>query len=211
MVSAEHTAKKYAGKMAENYEDKREKQERWDIENNIVTKMLTELVKIHQHKIVLDAPVGTGRFLKLYRKLGLHGIGYDSSTAMLGLAKRKRLMPLKLEQVDIKEMPLREKSMDVCVCIRYMDLIPEDAMHQSLKEMARVTRCHIILTIRFGEEYIPKSNTATHDQRKFEALCKRLHLKIIERQPIFQQGWFVLLLEKTDGWQKAGKPQHAKP
>lgn len=210
MVSAEHSAKKYAGKMAENYDTVRNKQERWHEEDRIVTAMLTSIVKANNYKTVLDAPVGTGRFFALYRKLGLKGVGLDSSSAMLGAAKRKR-PGLKLEQADIRKMPLQTGSMDVCVCIRYLNLVPDDAMRDSMAEIVRVVRKHIILTIRLGAEYEPKSNTATHDQRKFEALCKRLGFNITERQPIFQQGWFVLLLEKADGRSTTGTLEHAKP
>jgi ubiquinone/menaquinone biosynthesis C-methylase UbiE len=197
MVSAESTARKYAGKMAANYEAKRMKQERWHLENAAIEDFLQR----HQFKSVLDVPVGAGRFLALYQKLGLHCYGYDTSEEMLALAKRKRI-PATLEVGDIREIPHKSNSMDASVCVRFMDLVPEDTMQKALHELARVTRHCIILTIRLGEKYIAKSNTATHDQKKFTSLCSKLGWHLLDEIPIFNQGWYVLLLgRKHEGGQ----------
>ena len=93
-----------------------------------------------------------------------------------------------------------------------MDLVPEDTMQQAIKELARVTRHHIILTTRLGDEYIPKVNTATHDRRKFHALLKKLGWTIIADKEIFQQGWHVLKLGRIEhGRNKTGVLEHSKP
>lgn len=209
MVSAESTARKYSGQMAANYDSKRSKQLRWDLENKAVTEMLRD----EKHKTVLDIPVGTGRFLTLYKQLGLTCYGYDTSKAMLSLAKRKRGGAAKvLEEGDIRKIPHKDNSMDVSVCVRFMDLVPEDTMQQAIKELARVTRHHIILTTRLGDEYIPKVNTATHDRRKFHALLKKLGWTIIADKEIFQQGWHVLKLGRIEhGRNKTGVLEHSKP
>ena len=209
MVSAESTARKYAGKMAENYESLRIKKQRWLQENEIVEAMLQS----QKDETVLDIPVGTGRFLVLYNKLGLKCYGYDTSKAMLSLAKRKHKMlmspkrlkripavPLVLEIGDIRKIPHQDRSIDVAVCVRFLDLVPQDTMEDAMHELCRVTRYRIILTIRLGEEYVAKSNTATHDKRRFMALIKRLGWQMLENKPIFRQGWHVLHLgRKNDG------------
>lgn len=207
MVSAESTARKYAGQMAENYEAKREKQIRWGMENEAVHNML--LRHARSHKTVLDVPVGTGRFLKLYKQFGLTCTGYDTSTAMLSLAKRKRQAG-KLELGDIRQLPHGAQSFDVSICVRFLDLVPEETVKQAMTELARVTKHHIILTIRLGSEYIAKSNTATHDARKFSALYRKLGFDAIEEAQIFQQGWKVLLLERVRGREKTRTLEHPK-
>jgi ubiquinone/menaquinone biosynthesis C-methylase UbiE len=198
MVTAEATARKYAGRMAKIYEAKRQKQLRWKLENEIVGRLVSQYC-VHGHKSVLDVPVGTGRFLHLWKALNLHCTGYDTSEEMLALAKRKR-QPGALAQADIRKLPHKEKSFDLSVCVRFLDLVPQDTMQAAMHELARVTKHHIILTIRLGERYIAKVNTATHDGRRFAMLCKRLGFETLEEVPIFQQGWRVILLErKTNG------------
>lgn len=200
MVSAESTARKYSGQMAANYESKRQKQIRWKLENETVHNML--LRNGREHKTVLDVPVGTGRFLKLFKEFGYAVTGYDTSAEMLALAKRKR-QPGTVAIGDIRELPHQPQSFDISVCVRFMDLVPEETMQQALKELARVTKRHIILTIRLGNKYIAKSNTATHDRGKFTALCSRLGFAVLEEAQIFQQGWHVMLLERKKPW-----PEH---
>jgi ubiquinone/menaquinone biosynthesis C-methylase UbiE len=194
MVTAENTAKKYRGRMAANYEAKREKQLRWKLENKAVHNIL--LRHAPNHKTVLDCPVGAGRFLALYEQFNLECVGYDTSEEMLALAKGKQ-RPGKLELGNIKELPLKNQSVDISICVRFLDLVPDTMMRVAMTELARVTKHHIILTIRLGSSYIAKVNTATHDAKKFEALCNELNFAPIEEVPIFQQGWKVMLLERT--------------
>jgi len=174
--------------MAANYETKRMKQERWDLENQIVQSMI-ELKK----GTLLDVPVGTGRFLRFCFDKGFKITGIDSSNEMLDLAYDKRI-PCALEIGDAAALRFNENSFDHTICIRFLDLIDEPAMQKVVKELCRVTKKTIICTIRFGDEYVLKSNTATHDKQKFVALVKRCGWSLAEEQPIFKQGWNVLRL-----------------
>jgi ubiquinone/menaquinone biosynthesis C-methylase UbiE len=191
----EKTSIKYRGQFALNYERKRRKQIRWKLENEIVTGMLQGL-----RGTVLDCPVGTGRFLALYQALKLECTGIDSSEQMLALAMKKKL-PCTLQLGDATRPLFKDKTFDHAVCVRFLDLIDEVAMQRAVQELCAVTRHTIICTIRFGERYILKVNTATHDEAKFKALLKKCGWNIVESQPIFKQGWFVLKLkprEKTN-------------
>jgi ubiquinone/menaquinone biosynthesis C-methylase UbiE len=192
MVSIQTTSKKYRGQMAAKYESKRKPQIRWSLENEIVTTMLQGA-----KGLVLDCPVGTGRYLKLYRELKLDFIGIDSSEEMLALARKKKLGD-SLEIGDATNLNYKPRTFNHAVCIRFLDLIDEDAMQQTIKELCRVTRHTIICTIRFGDKYVPKVNTATHDEKKFKALIKRLGWKIAEERAIFGKGWFVLKLQPQE-------------
>lgn len=198
MVSIAQTTKKYHGKMAEGYEEKRTKQGRWALENSAVEKLLSVLAPVAS---VLDCPVGTGRFVPLYAKLSISTvIGIDASTTMLALA-RKKVTPRMRQHATVEMMEgnaaaldASDKLVDAVVCIRFLDLIDEDAMRKVVGELCRVARKAVILTIRLGDEYVPKSNTATHDRAKFNALVKKLGWKIEENIPIFEAGWSVMRL-----------------
>jgi ubiquinone/menaquinone biosynthesis C-methylase UbiE len=188
---SERTARKYSGAMAAGYERKRMKQQRWHEENALVAAMLSS----QKLNSVLDVPVGTGRFLRLYRKLNLACVGIDSSPAMLALARRKR-QPGQLLIGDARQLLLEDKAVDATVCVRFLDLIEEHAMRQVVAELCRVTRTCIILTIRLGGKYVLKVNTATHDAKKFTALLTKCGWRAAEDKMIFKQGWRVLRLER---------------
>jgi ubiquinone/menaquinone biosynthesis C-methylase UbiE len=187
MVSIDVTSKRYRGQMAANYETKRKKQLRWDLENRIVEAMLD----LQKGKL-LDVPVGTGRFLEFCSK-NFTITGIDSSQEMLDQANEK-IAHCVLELGDATALKFKDKSFDHAICIRFLDLIDEPAMQKVVKELCRVTKKSIIATIRFGDKYVPKSNTATHDKRKFVALAKRCGWRIVEEINIFKQGWVVLRL-----------------
>lgn len=198
MVSIEQTAKKYHGRKAETYDAVRTKQQRWTLENEAVERMLTAL----QPRSVLDCPVGTGRYLRLYHGLRVQEvIGVDASREMLRLAARKnsKLTKLRgcvcrLEEGDAREHDCADNRVDVAVCVRFLDLIDEAAMRRVMAELMRVARRAVVLTIRWGENYVPKVNTATHDRNAFKRLIKRHGWGIEETVPIFEAGWVVLRL-----------------
>jgi ubiquinone/menaquinone biosynthesis C-methylase UbiE len=193
MVSHAKTKIKYRGKMASGYEARRVKQQRWHIENDAVKYMLQGM-----RGTVLDVPCGSGRYFALYRKLGLKPVlAIDSSKEMLALAKEKLKPGQSLMFGDATNLWPNNKSWDIAVCVRFLDLIDQDAMYIVLDELDRVTRNCMILTIRFGPRYIPKSNTATHDETKFRKWMQKHYWHQTDAVPIFKQGWVVLKLERT--------------
>lgn len=198
-VTIEKTAKKYRGKKAETYDAIRMKQQRWDQENEAVDRMLGIL----RPAVLLDCPVGTGRFLQTAADCGVaEYIGVDISEEMLALARHKitrtmrNKMTIRLDIGDARQHDCVDERVDCSLCIRFLDLIDEAAMRAVMKEMMRVTRRCIILTIRLGEKYVAKSNTAEHDSRKFKDLIKRNGWRIAEQVPVFNAGWFIIRIEK---------------
>jgi ubiquinone/menaquinone biosynthesis C-methylase UbiE len=196
MVSLRQTSLKYHGEKAKTYDAVRTKQARWDVENQIVGGWLAEL----KPKSVLDCPVGTGRFIADYVKLGCDVLGMDISDEMIELAekKQKKLKAgyVRFQQGSATETGAKDKAFDGSVVVRFLDLIDEDAMRAVVTEMARVSRRFIICTIRLGEKYVPKSNTAEHDAKKFRALVKRLGFKIEKSEQFRQGSWHILLLKR---------------
>ena len=192
-VNIDATSRKYHGRMAENYEPKRKKQQRWDQENDTVERMLMRL----RPKSVLDLPCGTGRFLGVYDALRVKRImAVDVSDEMIRIAQRKymKFTDPKFICADVRKVHIKG-TVDVAVCVRFLDLIDDAAMRQVVKLLARTARRAIICTIRLGPEYVAKSNTATHDERKFRALLKKIGWKIVKDVPVFTQGWHILLLK----------------
>lgn len=209
-VSIETTSRKYRNSKARTYDAIRKKQERWHLENKYVETMLTTL----HPRSVLDVPVGTGRFFSLYRKLGVERVaGVDSSDEMLALAAKKLKgetvlrqasgaqvytlggkMEWLLEQRDARDLS-EFKKFDAAVCVRFLDLIDEKAMRAVVRELCRLCDA-VIFTIRFGEKYVPKANTAEHDEKKFWRLVRELGFARAEEYPIFKAGWRVCMIRR---------------
>jgi ubiquinone/menaquinone biosynthesis C-methylase UbiE len=200
MVSLAQTSRKYRGRKAATYDEVRQKQERWKVENMVVGRWLIGL----KPSDVLDCPVGTGRFMLLYADIGAkHVHGIDSSAEMIALARKKVPRAMKnyadveLEVGDATSIPSSDEVYDVSVCVRFLDLIDEEAMQKVVTELCRVTRRVIICTIRFGNKYVPKANTAEHDRAKFFRLIKKLGWKLEESVPFRDAGWEILQLRRT--------------
>lgn len=191
----DRTAKKYRGKMASGYYKKRVKQERWMIENETVEQMLKTL----KPKSVLDMPFGEGRFIKLHREMGHDVVGVDSSGEMLALANKKLKKDDNIQLItgDARSMNFENRSYDVVVCVRFLDLIDEASMWLVLGVILRAARRGVICTIRLGEKYVCKSNTATHDEKKFRSFVTRSGFKITRDVPVFNEGWHILQMERV--------------
>ena len=190
----ERTAKKYIGAMASNYEAKRKKQLRWHHENKILTEMLGAIA--HADQTVLDVPVGTGRFLPLYAKHKLKGWGLDTSEEMLAQARKKsgaKNLKLSVGNVLTDDLPKAH----IAISVRFLDLIDEPAMLIAMDKLMAATNKYILLTIRFGDQYVLKSNTATHNRRKFMKRIAMHGWRVAEDVPIFSKGWCVLKLAKV--------------
>lgn len=199
MATLEKTTRRYHGRLAETYDAKRARQRRWHVENEVVARMLGYL----HPRSVLDCPVGTGRFLKTYALLNVSAVvGIDASKEMLALARKK--VPRSMKQHaevdlflgDASAIDASDALFDVVVCVRFLDLLDAHALDAVMRELCRVARRAVILTIRLGDEYFNKSNTATHHRRRFNALIKRLGWRVAESVPVLNAGWVIMRLER---------------
>lgn len=195
MVSIRQTTLKYRGQKAATYELVRRKQARWHWEEEHVSRMLRAL----RPSSVLDCPVGTGRFLPLYGALAAHVLGLDASEEMLALARAKKRRHAGRHQLEIGDAASTgcdDGRYDVVVCVRFLDLIDEEAMRAVMRELCRVARRAVVLTIRLGDAYVPKSNTATHDKKKFAALVRRLGFVMTDIVSFRDAGWMLMTIER---------------
>ncbi len=196
----------YYGKKASGYDEKRRRQARWRLEHEAVERMLTAAQPRH----VLDLPCGTGRFVELYHALpSVRTVMLvDKSAEMVNIAEkkgRKYLDVMTFRTGDATEIPSDSgAAFDTVVCCRFLDLIDEVTLRAVMTEITRVTEKgadkhprNVILTIRLGDLYVAKSNTATHDRKKWWALVKRLGWRVEETVPIFNAGWVVLRLGRV--------------
>lgn len=159
-LAPQNGSRKFTGEVAAGYDKKREESPKWVIEQRAIEEMLSDL---QPGTVVLDCPVGTGRFLGTYIAKGLPFIGLDLSEDMLVEAGRKADATIRrlgltgkvrgvLNQGNILQLGLKDKAVDVSVACRVTRWIMgdhgPDGIRQMLKELTRVTRSRIILTAR---------------------------------------------------------------
>lgn len=196
MASLEKVSKQYRGKMASGYDEKRLKQRRWHEEQRIVEEMLVEA----NTKYVLDMPVGTGRFISVYRKLKLvGGVGLDSSEEMVALARKKNKgNVIELVVGNGAKLTYDKPIFDTCVCVRFFNLVEPTALATVMAELSRVTTKNLICTIRLGDEYFSNSAMATHDEKQWMQLLKKHRWKIVrDEHEMFVKGWHLFHLVRV--------------
>lgn len=128
----------YSESEAESYDLDRAGEQLWLLENRYVANLLRR----HPQARVLDAPVGTGRFLTYYS--GRTVLGVDLSDAMLAVARdRARQVPdisLTLANASIDRLPTEDRAWDLVICWRLLHLLAPEELEPCFAELARVTK-----------------------------------------------------------------------
>ena len=150
----------YIGQLAATYEKRRSQNPKWKFEDDIMSAVLNQLRAEIQS--IIDAPVGTGRFLKKYAELGndIHVTGFDYSIDMLDLAaSRQGGAKVDLIRQDIINYSI-PMTADLVVCYRFLNLIHFEEVIKVLGHLFTATRKYSLLAIRtiddeyLGETYI---------------------------------------------------------
>lgn len=143
---AEHARLKYRGDVASGYDAKRETQSKWLAENLIMESMLAHFPKGTR---VLDIPIGSGRFIPLYEKLGFSVLGLDINKDMLDVAARKVTGDsVTLREGNVLSIDLPNQICDVAICIRMFRWLSPEDVQIALRELQRVSRKWIIFNAR---------------------------------------------------------------
>jgi len=142
----------YQGSGAQGYDDHRKGREVFNWEREITGELLADLPPGAE---VLDVPVGTGRFIPVYRAAGLKVVGLDSSAEML--AQAHDLLGGAADDVTLIEgsatkLPFPDRSFDALVCFRFLPgKLPLRQTRKALREFARVTRGRSYLLLKIGD------------------------------------------------------------
>jgi len=144
---AQHGAGKYVGQIAATYDKRREDTEKWRIEQMVLESWLSE---IPEGSTILDAPLGTGRFLETYARRKFVVYGLDRSPDMLNEAAKKvpAGFSIKIGQGNVLACGLPDKSVDASLNIRITRWLSPDECKALMREMQRVARHKIIWTAR---------------------------------------------------------------
>lgn len=140
----------YYGKVAENYEKRRTKQDWWKVEQEQMQSLLGTLP---EGLSVLDIPFGTGRFVPYYVDRGFSIHGLDASIEMLSAAQESlgdNFNKCKVSVGNAMEMDFNDNQFDLLVSTRFLrDIIVAKDAKKALSEFARVTKQYAI--VQLGE------------------------------------------------------------
>ena len=89
--------------------------------------------------VVLDAPCGEGRMLRLLREMGFTPFGLDISPGMLRLAGGGILG-------ELERLPFKDRSFPLVLCHRFLHHLPPEGQKRVLAELARVADRWIVLS-----------------------------------------------------------------
>jgi ubiquinone/menaquinone biosynthesis C-methylase UbiE/dephospho-CoA kinase len=196
----------YWGDTAENYEAKRAESSIWKREDEIVERLLRQIVGNTSDSVVLDVPVGTGRFAGVVESLGCSLLGIDLSEDMLRRARDRASAQASFAIANVTDLPVRPSSVDAAICIRFAHLVDRRTLESAVSELRRTlcddgfvvigARLH---SLRFDEARSGRwrrvlqrarraarfraglANSHSHPFRWFCGVVDAAQLKIVER------------------------------
>lgn len=196
VVDADYTRERYTGETARTYDQTRHTKQLWIDEIRTLDEFLKNTYVSLGGGTILDIPLGTGRFLDLYKKYPVKIIGIDVSEDMMKQAKAKD-PSIDARIGDILDIDLKDKSVEVSVCIRLLNLIDEDEMIQALCELSRVTKYEIIISMRLGNIYEQVSErSVNHSEFVFKRMLQELGLRIKDSKQLQSSGYGLMVLGK---------------
>jgi len=139
---------RYQGETARGYLKKRASNRQWKQEQEVFQRVIG---RIPFSSTLLDAPIGTGRFLDYYLEADHNVYGLDISKDMLALTselQKGKKNDACLVQADTEFLPICDEAFDYVICARFLNWIPLNIFRDMLSEFQRVTRHGLIFEIR---------------------------------------------------------------
>lgn len=184
----------YDEKRALAYDEKRKKHKLWQAEILAVEKLLNSA---EAEETILDAPIGTGRFIHLYENKKMNITGIDISQDMLNIAKTKTKANIDLSIKNILE--LREGQYDWTICIRLLNRLDASNMKSAIRALASMTKKKCILGIRHtSQPDIASLKTITHTTHDVEQIFNEVGFVAAERITLDKHGYHMYLLYKCE-------------
>lgn len=177
---------------------------------------LVSLTKADQNSMTLDVACGPGRFTMAFAQRAKHAIGFDTTDALLEIA-RSESAELGIENIEFRqgsalELPFSESAFDVVTCRAAFHHF--DKPDVVISEMARATKTggQLLIADILGNE--DQATGQRHDS--LEQLCDPTHVRCLpdkEFNALFDsmnlkitQSWKNVMSYDVDGWIVHGGP-----
>ena len=149
-----HIQNRYTGAVARDYEVKRQYEAKWRREQEVVRRVLAQIISLSGASTLLDVPVGTGRFFPFYKKYGFEVTGVDISNDMLSEAADRASelgMEVELVQDSLERLNFEDDSFDTVLCIRILNWIDFQTLNRIFSEISRITIRNVVVGVRVSE------------------------------------------------------------
>jgi ubiquinone/menaquinone biosynthesis C-methylase UbiE len=165
---------KYTGSVAATYETDRQVEAHWWKEDQFVREYFSE----HRAPLLLDIPVGTGRFFPHYKLVGTV-VGVDVSDDMLTEARQKlTILPLgtagRVERGDVLSLRFTDREFTHALVWRLFHLIPAHLLGNAVAELCRVTADEIVVQTYPAEREHTSTGHAAPSGARFLKRLRRL-------------------------------------
>ncbi|MFA5000614.1 MAG: class I SAM-dependent methyltransferase [Candidatus Paceibacterota bacterium] len=136
--------KAYYGDIADNYERDRVVEPIWEREQDFVRDYFSRL---DMGTTILDAPIGTGRFVDFFLEKNMTVMGADISADMLAKVrdKFKNNEKIKLFLGNVTSLPFPGNSIDYVICWRLVHLLNSKDLNKMISEFGRIFRKELII------------------------------------------------------------------
>jgi ubiquinone/menaquinone biosynthesis C-methylase UbiE len=164
-------SKRYHGDRADQYDRDREQTAKWELEQSAVASLLSSLPRPFS---LVDIPVGTGRFVELYKQLGLDATGIDVSSDMLAKARAKAELAgagITLKEGDVRAISAPDGTFHVALCVRFLNWIDITGVRAVLRELARVSDRYVLVSISY---FVPFREAELTSAKGLRALAGQL-------------------------------------
>lgn len=189
----------YRGERARRYDKERTstllKRLKWHLEIRAVARALAWVA---QGSTVIDLPAGTGRLGPTLLGRGCRVVSADISLDMLRLIQGNSAGTDSRNMLacDAENVCLASQSVDYVLSTRFFNLLPEPAMQNVLREMARVVRKGVLIQVRLSGRRFQLWNFALKLRR---ATRFRSNPNCDTMQPYPTEEAFRRLVEGTGG------------
>ncbi len=141
----------YTGGKAAKYEESRKNNPKWQFEDEC---LINTLKKLNDVYTIVDAPVGTGRFVLFYHDINpnykLYGVDYSKD--MLRLAQEKiNSTNIEFVKHDIINSHLN-LTVDLVVCYRFLNLLNWDDACRAIVNLLSASKKYALLSIRLVDK-----------------------------------------------------------
>lgn len=142
----------YQGDNAEVYEDRRKKNPKWQFEDDVLDSVLNQYES--EIKSIIDAPVGTGRFIKRYslldNSISIYGIDYSEDMIKEAAAKNgaERIVFLKEDLIN----NMLAETADLVICYRFLNLVPWQDAEKILDNLFNASNKYLLFAIRVVDD-----------------------------------------------------------
>ncbi|MCQ9206956.1 MAG: methyltransferase domain-containing protein [Omnitrophica bacterium] len=174
----------------------------------IVLELLDELSPDPDISKVIDVGCGRGDFTieiaKRYRRFS-EVWGSDFSKETLEIAQRNgaALEKVFFREANLLNMPFKEKSFGLCLCINTMHHIHKNDISKSLSELARITDKYIVLEVKNNDNlymrYVRSKalggiNVYPTSVKEVSGVLKKYGFRLVRQKGIFLFNWLSPLL-----------------